>query len=201
MPGKKLDSVGNIVDMANKTIFALAILVGGGWTFWKYVVAESPTAQLEFDRVKRICAERGSLDIQINPTSVGQLIIGKVIVKNIGTREVILDMQKEPPIRVGELVLSANGDFRTSNVIKTGFPYITDADPNFSLTVFSILPGRTLELPFSVSVPRQGTYAISFAGGPRSVLPDEKVCGNDQKQELSYGWAAAAIQQVDAARR
>jgi hypothetical protein len=52
------------VDIINKSVVALAIICARIWALFKYVIQESPTAQLAYDHLKRVCAERGSLDIK-----------------------------------------------------------------------------------------------------------------------------------------
>jgi hypothetical protein len=197
-PPRPLDSLaltGKIADIANKIIVSLAIVVGGGWALYKFEISESPTAQLDLDRIKRICAERGSLDIRIDATHKGKILFGKVVVKNIGTREVSLDMRQEAPIYVAELNFTSDGDTKASNIIKAGFPYVFEGHPDHRLTFFSILPGRTTELHFATSLAHSGTYLISFNGGPRHVSPDAAVCGTTLDNN-EYVWGASAIQQI-----
>ena len=194
----RLETIGAIADIANKVIVSLAVCVGAAWAFYKFELSESPSAQLELDRVKRICSERGSLDIKIEARSEGKTLLGKVVVKNIGTRAVVLDMTDGlPPIEIAELTFGPHSEAKASNIVEAGFPFIYSSTKELTtITYFSSLPGRTVELHFGAAIPHSGIYLISFNGGRRQVEPDDKVCKADTPQENMI-WAATDIQRIE----
>lgn len=197
-PPTRLETIGAIADIANKVIVSLAVCVAGVWAFIRFELSESPSAQLELDRIKRICSERGSLDIKIEATSQGKTLLGKVIIKNIGTRAVVLDMKDGPsPIEIAELAFGPRGETKTTNVIEAGFPFVySSTRETANIAYFSSLPGRTIELHFGAALSHSGIYLISFNGGRRQVEPDDKVCKSDTPHE-DLIWAATDIERIE----
>jgi hypothetical protein len=197
---KRLERLGQVIEVLNKVIVSLAILVGGGWALYKYVIMESPTAQVAVAELKRICSERGSLDIKMETNTKRKMIVGRVVVKNIGTREVDLDMQNVPsPLTVAKLDSSDIGKLTSSRSLTLTVPFTVGQNGVEKLDIFYILPGRTLELPFITPALDTGAYLISFVGGPRETIPDDEVCKNlptPTREKPAY-WAAAAIHWVE----
>ena len=191
-----------LADITNKIVVALAVLCAGIWALFKFVVQDSPTAQLAHDRIKRACSERGSLDVKLESKSTDKMILGTVSLKNIGTREVVLEF--DDPISVAELTFPSDGRPRASRFIAVGFPFAAE-NKLIPWHNPSILPGRTMELNFAASVGQPGTYLISFNGGRRQILPDDSACPNVPAQAAppakDWFWAATAIQQVPEAAK
>lgn len=193
----RLVLVGMVVDLVNKTALTLAILVGGGWAYYKYVLTESPSAQLALAEIKRICSERGSLDIKIEASSRNRILSGKIFVKNIGTRTVELDMRNvASPLTVAKIDLTSDNALKISKSASVKMPFSVEKEEAQSVTIFSVLPGRTLELPFVTRTAEPGSYLISFIGGPRDTVPTDEVCRTVTQNEVGADWAASAIHEV-----
>jgi len=136
------------------------------------------------------------LDIKIEVESYEKWISGNVIIKNIGTRGVELDMQGSSPISIAKLELESKAPVDIRDVVQVEIPFVIDG--KFVPTrLYSVLPGRTLVLPFASTVGDGGYYLISFIGGPRKTIPDDEVCKNETDGEVEASWAAAAIHRVN----
>lgn len=191
----RLETASTIADITSKTIVTLGLIAGGGWALYKYVIQESPSAQLAIEQIKRICSERGSLDIKIEVASGNKTLLGTVLLKNIGTRSVDLSIPSDvKPISVAELDFSAQNELRVSKLVQVEFPFIFGGELG-SWSGISVLPGRTTDLHFVAPVDRPGTYLISFLGGPRSTIPEDDVCS---AKEESADWAAHTIYEIKA---
>lgn len=196
----RLETAGQVFEILNKVIVSCAVLVGGGWAFYKYVIFESPTAQVAVAELKRYCSERGSLDIKIEADTKNSTLIGKVIVKNIGTRLVDLhtsDPSIDSPLTMAKIEASENGELKYSKITRITIPFTIYDNSVQPLTDFSVLPGRTLELYFIAPVPEPGAYLISFLGGRRNTIPDDDVCKSIPMHEEDAIWAAATIHWVE----
>lgn len=192
----QLEKISTIVDIVNKAVVAFAIAVAGIWALYKYIIQESPSAQLTLDQIKRICSERGSLDIKIDARSTNRLLLGTVSLKNIGTRAVDLQIPSGmEPISVAELEFASGDKPRASRLIAVDFPIVLETHL-IQWNAISVLPGRTIDLHFVAQVGHPGVYLISFRGGPRNVLPDETVCASATTKDEPASWAAVAIHQV-----
>jgi hypothetical protein len=147
--------------------------------------------------IKRICSERGSLDIKIESTSRDGNLLGKVVVKNIGTRAVELNMAGvESPLTIAKLELPTRGAPKISRATNVKFLFTVEKNDVQPLIVFSVLPGRTLELPFAARISGLGPHLISFIGGQRATIPTDDVCSSVVANEIGAVWAAAAIYDV-----
>ena len=196
-----------LADIINKGAVSLAVVCAGSFALYKYVIQESPAAQLANDQLKRACAERGSLDIKLGTKHAGDMILGTVSLRNIGTSKVDLDLDQHPPITITELTFASDGKPRASRSIEVSFPYVRGGDL-IEWNKPSLLPGRTMELNFAAAVGHPGTYLLSFRGGGRHIFPDNDACSISIQEKLAaapWFWAATAIQQVpeaaDATRR
>lgn len=193
-----LERVKIVCETIQSLAVSVAVLVGGSWALYKYVILESPTGQVALDELKRICASRGSLDIKIEATDETLQLFGKVLIKNIGTRVVALDMREDSPITVSQLAFPEPGKIEAATTFLVKFPYQFGQAPIAGLDFFSILPGRTVELHFATAVKNPGAYLISFMGGRRNVDPDEEICRKSSSgaEHQDLVWAATSIHYI-----
>jgi hypothetical protein len=192
----RLEQAKAFSEIANKTAITLAVLVGGAWTFYKFVIQDSPTAQLAAAQVARICSERGSLDLKIDLDQRADVLLGRVEAKNIGTRQVKLDIE-HPPIRVEHFMVDSDGTLKTLGKLNAEitilFPEREIDAKDQSLRIASILPGRTFEMPFVLPIKPAGLYLVRFEGGPRSIEPDDRLCAYIPNEPQHFHWAASKI--------
>jgi hypothetical protein len=192
--GVSIKTASAVADLVNKLAVTAALLVGGGWAIYKFALTESPSAQLELAQLKRLCAERGSLDIKLEASSARNVLHGTVIIKNIGTRGVELHFEPSVrPISVARIEFSPDAEPTPAEFITSDFPYVLDDNKLGTWSDISILPGRTNDLHFVVPISRPGYYLISFRGGKRLTAPDVSGCGEAATREESAVWGAATI--------
>ena len=199
-------------DLAKSLLTSLAILIGGGWALYTFVLTERPQALVDIEILKEHCLERGSLDIKIidNKKSYPQLkgaIFGAVEIKNVGTRPVLLDISQRPPIRISTVEFD-EGVIKQKTILKAFDLEFFRAPSEISVAAgqmsglqpidkISILPGRTVSESFVAKVTSSGWYMIDFWGGPRDIGADDETCRKYRESGKNFVWEATSIFLVD----
>jgi hypothetical protein len=200
-----LERVKLIFETITTFLTSLAILLGGGWAFYRYVVLESPESQLALEELKKLCDARGALDIRIKPSNLDNraagVLSGIVEMKSVGTRPVEIDFTKEAPLIFSEVVFIDTGGYQLKFVRKAFFQDAGHESPP-GITKYLILPGRTFEAPYIERFQAGQFYMVTFRGGEMKIVADSSERKEECKtfepdpKENQWRWHAHAILRV-----
>jgi hypothetical protein len=188
----------DLVEVVKNILEALAILAAGVWALFHFFILESPSAQIELEDFKRICADKGALDIEILQQASADkgVLRGVIKLKNVGKREVPLDLTKYKPIQFSPVRFNDDGRYSLTSGPDANFTLAIPGFPPDILTEFFILPGRTLRLPFIEKLPSDTWYMVSFNGGMRNIQTDNPKCVEFEPKGGPTIWHAESIVKV-----
>lgn len=182
------------LQVSREVLLVVAILIGGGWTYFKYFSSESPEAQLRRSEQLKRCLAQGLLDFSITAHASPDAIIGSVVAKNGGDRAETLRMG-EKPVRLTRYLPVAGG-FAFASELLVDFPRPAGAGRKVPITVFRVLPGRSAALNFISPNLGPGVYVITFEGGSSDTAVADPDCPVHDKITEPMGWFAATTLEV-----
>lgn len=173
---KDADKFQKIASGVYSIFLIIAISLGGGWTYFTFnteLRVQNATAQLE--KLNRDLAQgRLELDLEMQQIVTGsskeRILIGKLLVKNIGTGPVVLSMKDtdNPPLNLYEV-----GWRKGHEDLKHLVSFFPPMDKDLRLGEMIIPQGSTNQTRFSIKVSRPGLHVLVFKI-PRSSIEKER---------------------------
>jgi hypothetical protein len=163
-----IDKFQKIASCCSSCVVAVALIIGAIWaiyTFNSELRVQNAKAQLE--KLNRDLAQEPKLEIDIEMQQLSthpskeRIIIGKLLVTNIGTGDVVLKQagkdKDDPPLHLYEVRWS-KGHEDWKHVVSFYLPL--GKDMRFGeMTVYA---GLTNQARFCITVPRPGLYVLVF---------------------------------------
>jgi hypothetical protein len=149
------------LKVVKEALLILALVVGGIWAIYRFVVLESASAKLEYEKALSTSKAFG-IQVQLETTSfvAGSCkLFGNIKLQNVGTMLVVVQIDKAPPIAVAAVKMASDGHFVDLASQKTFWIDDTDRHPAKNV---SVVPGRTVTLPFAAEVDEPGLYMLRF---------------------------------------
>jgi hypothetical protein len=176
----------NIASGIQSLILAFAVVVGGGWTLYRFrSLDEVGKARAEVEQLQRGLRERGILKIEmasepLSKTATGELLLSvNVTVENTGNRTEVLRWDRSG-LRATQVLIEDGRSRFGARVI--GRYAVAGADTPTS----SILPGQSRVFPILLMLPPNGVYQLVFEA---AVSPQEA-----EIQSHEHAAAASGVQ-------
>jgi hypothetical protein len=152
----------NLAAAAQSIVLAIAVIVGGGWTLYRYWNDDSFEAKVRGEQLEKAAFAQGNLELAMQLSdplaqSGTYHVDGVVRMKNIGTKPVRLALD-EYPIFVAHVDATALGEVSLSQASR--FQLVLD--PELHLSEALLRPGREIRYPFVLALLSSGCYVVSF---------------------------------------
>ncbi|WP_156679596.1 hypothetical protein [Sphingomonas profundi] len=152
--------------LLRELLLAAALLIGGGWAVYRYVVLESNTARQRYEEALAAAKANGfQIDITGASETLGErhYLSGVVTIRNLGVQTTDLYLG-DAPIRLARLNYSSD---RLAGVARPVGQAIVTLE-GVPRPAIRIVPGRSVALPFVFPVRLTGFYAVNFEAFARN---------------------------------
>ena len=149
------------LKVVKEGLLIVALVVGGAWAVYRFVVLESASARLNYE--KQLSASKAfgiQVDIDASSFTDGSCnVFGNIKLQNVGSLLTVVELNRRPPIAVSRVRVSEDG--HSVDTASQRLFWIDDTDQRPAGNA-SVVPGRTVSLPFAASVDEPGLYMLRF---------------------------------------
>lgn len=189
-----IKSISEIVSVVKDTILTLAVIIAGGWALYRYELTESISAkvryELELARAKQQIQLSTSLQESVKKIGDKYMIYGKINLKNIGSKDIVGDIEKSAPVSLFKIDINKNPVDTDDEAKIVG--YIFDEDGKYQDAI-SIDVGSELSLPFAIIADQKGMYLLNIA----IPVPQGALSGEERLKGQNWTWSEQKIIELE----
>lgn len=164
-----------------EALLIIALLVGGIWALIHFSLSDSNAAKARLDRLiagNKAIGLQAKLDVK---SRMGEkcVLIGQVSLQNYWPDKVDVQIDLQPAVEISPVEFTDDGFF-----VKLGPSqkiWINDIG-GIIREPATVVPGRTVTLPFAAQVDKPGLYMVRFKA-PVTRIDDDKLT-DEQKRQL-----------------
>ncbi len=181
-------------------VVAAAVVVGGGWTLYRFeMLEEIERGRAELEQIRRDLRERGILNLTMRVSTLAEdgaatrFARVEVSAENVGDRTELIEWAKSG-VTVSRVRVGSDGALVYAQPVTVGYGTPLAEGPSST-----ILPGQTRVFEFLVPLSAPGTHYVLFFGAASPAEAEESLRehGLEAQDEFTIYWQASTFARIE----